>query len=90
MANRTAFGRELLSGQWAAAEFAALARLWADGVAVPYPVQPEGTEPLLEFIGDHDTGEARHGLAQLRPEPDLVARLWHQLVEALRGWPATA
>jgi RIO kinase 1 len=85
MENRTAFGRDLLSGQWAAAEFAALARLWADGVAVPYPVQLEGTELLLEFIGDQDTGEAAPRLAQLRPEPDLVARLWHQLVEALRG-----
>ena len=37
MANRTAFGRDLLAGQWAAAEFAALARLWADGVAGALP-----------------------------------------------------
>ena len=31
MANRTAFGRELIAGQWAGAEFAALARLWRAG-----------------------------------------------------------
>ena len=75
MANRTAFGRELLSGQWAAAEFAALARLWADGVAVPYPVQLEGTELLLEFIGDHDTGEAAlaAGAAAPRARPGGAA-----------------
>jgi RIO kinase 1 len=35
MARRTEFGRDLLAGQWAAAEFAALARLWADGVGSP-------------------------------------------------------
>lgn len=85
MANRTVFGRELLSGQWAAAEFAALAQLCADGVAVPYPVQLAGTELLLEFVGDHDTGEAAPRLAQLRPDPDLLTQLWQQLADALRG-----
>ena len=36
---RTAFGRELIAGQWAAAEFAVLSRLGQAGAAVPYPVQ---------------------------------------------------
>jgi RIO kinase 1 len=36
MRNRTAFGRELIAGQWARAEFDALRRLWTLGVAVPY------------------------------------------------------
>jgi RIO kinase 1 len=84
MARRTEFGRELLSGQWAAAEFAALSRLWVDGVAVPYPVQLDGTELLLEFVGTPD-GTAAPRLAQLRPDPDLLADLWRQLVDALRG-----
>jgi RIO kinase 1 len=84
MARRTDFGRELLSGQWAAAEFAALGRLWADGVAVPYPVQLAGTEVLLEFIGSPD-GAAAPRLAQLRPDPALLADLWRQLVDALCG-----
>ncbi len=44
MAGRTAFGRQMIAGQWAAAEFDALARLWEigaghDRIAVPYPVQ---------------------------------------------------
>ena len=73
MARRTAFGRDLLSGQWAAAEFAALARLWADGVAVPYPVQLVGTELLLEFVGTPD-GTAAPRLAQLRPGPGPAGR----------------
>ena len=73
MASRTAFGRDLLSGQWAGAEFAALARLWADGVAVPYPVQLAGTELLLEFVGEPTTATAAPRLAQLRPDPDAAA-----------------
>ena len=84
MAQRTAFGRDLLAGQWAAAEFAALSRLWADGVAVPHPVQLDGTELLLEFVGTPD-GAAAPRLAQLRPDPDELADLWCQLVDALCG-----
>jgi RIO kinase 1 len=84
MANRTAFGRDVLSGQWASAEFAALSRLWADGVSVPYPVQCSGTELLLEFVGSAD-GTAAPRLAQLRPSGDELSDLWHQLVDALLG-----
>ena len=84
MARRTEFGRDLLAGQWAAAEFAALARLWSDGVAVPYPVSLAGSELLLEFIGSPD-GSAAPRLAQLRPNPSQLADLWRQLTDALRG-----
>jgi RIO kinase 1 len=84
MANRTAFGRDILSGQWAGAEFAALTGLWLDGVAVPYPVQVSGTELLIEFVGTDD-GTAAPRLAQLRPGPDELCDLWHQLVDALLG-----
>jgi RIO kinase 1 len=84
MGNRTAFGRDILSGQWASAEFAALSRLWADGIAVPYPVQCSGTELLLEFVGSDD-GTAAPRLAQLRPGEDELCDLWHQLLDALLG-----
>jgi RIO kinase 1 len=84
MANRTAYGRDILSGQWASAEFAALSLLWAGGVAVPYPVQCSGTELLLEFLGSDD-GTAAPRLAQLRPAGDELSDLWHQLVDALLG-----
>ncbi|TQM14434.1 serine protein kinase RIO [Pseudonocardia kunmingensis] len=84
MANRTAFGRDMLAGQWASAEFAALSRLWADGIAVPYPVQCSGTEVLLEFLGTDD-GAAAPRLAQLRPDEDELGDLWHQLEDALLG-----
>jgi RIO kinase 1 len=81
MATRTAFGRQLIAGQWAAAEFAALSRLWELGVRVPYPVQLVGTELLLEFIGED--GQAAPRLAQTRPDPARLADLWRQLVDAL-------
>ncbi len=88
MANRTSFGKEMIAGQWAQAEFGALSRLWqvaAEGgtIAVPYPVQIIGTELMLEFIGDWETGEAAPRLAQVRADPDQLADLWRQMVDAL-------
>ncbi len=88
MARRTAFGREVIAGQWAAAEFTALSRLWTVGtelgvVAVPYPVSVLGTELLMEFIGEPDGGEGAPRLAALRPPADELRRLWTQLVDAL-------
>ncbi|WP_446210515.1 serine protein kinase RIO [Micromonospora sp. IBSANI012] len=88
MAGRTAFGRQMIAGQWAAAEFAALSRLWEIGVdsgriAVPYPVQLIGTELMLEFVGDADEGAAAPRLAQLRPEAGELRSLWEQMVDAL-------
>lgn len=82
MANRTGFGRSLIAEQWAAAEFGALCRLWTAGVPVPYPVQWEGTELMMEFIGEQD-GSAAPRLAQLRPEPDELRHLWREMLAAL-------
>ena len=88
MATRTAFGKQLVAGQWAAAEFDALSRLWVLGqqsgaIRVPYPVQLLGTELLLEFVGDAEAGQAAPRLAQTRPGPAELATLWDQLVDAL-------
>jgi len=83
MANRTDFGKEVIAGQWAAAEFGALCQLYEAGVPVPYPVQILGTELLLEFIGSADGSEAAPRLAQLRRDTADLPDLWRQLVEAL-------
>lgn len=88
MTNRTSFGKELIAGQWAAAEFGALSRLWQVGqeggtISVPYPVQLIGTELMLEFIGDPETGEAAPRLAQVRPDRDGLEDLWRQMTDAL-------
>lgn len=83
MGNRTAFGRELIAGQWAAAEFSILGRLWSAGAPVPYPVQSSGTELLLEFIGDVDTRTAAPRLAETPRDQDATWDLWHQCVAAV-------
>ena len=82
MASRSAFGKEMIAGQWAAAEFGALCDLYTLGVPVPYPVQILGTEVLQEFIGTAD-GTAAPRLAQVRRDNADLPDLWRQLVEAL-------
>jgi RIO kinase 1 len=84
MATRTAFGRDLLAGQWAHAEFAVLSRLWSVGAAVPYPVQLIGTELMMEFVGSID-GQAAPRLAQIRPDPQFAAHLYDEMVRVLRA-----
>jgi RIO kinase 1 len=81
-ANRSAFGRQAIAGQWANAEFTALCQLHAAGVPVPYPVQILGTEVLLEFIGEPD-GTAAPRLAETRTGEKELASLWDQLTGAL-------
>lgn len=82
MANRTAFGRNLIAEQWAVAEFAALTRLWSIGAPVPYPVQRSGTELLMEYLCDDDDAAAPR-LAELRPSGEELEELWHQLTGVL-------
>jgi RIO kinase 1 len=81
-AGRTAYGKEMIAGQWANAEFTALCQLHSARVPVPYPVQITGTELLLEFIGTPD-GTAAPRLAETRPGGKELASLWDQLVSAL-------
>lgn len=83
MASRTAFGKEVIAGQWAATEFGALCQFWELGLPVPYPVQILGTEVLLEFLGSPDGGTAAPRLAQLRADTADLPALWEQLVAAL-------
>ncbi|GAA1435606.1 RIO kinase 1 [Microlunatus lacustris] len=82
-AKGTRWGRTVEAGQWATAEFEHLARFWSAGLPVPYPVQLDGTEILMELVTLED-GRTAPRLAQTRPAPDLLARYWDQLVEAMR------
>ncbi|HEX6916887.1 MAG TPA: RIO1 family regulatory kinase/ATPase [Phycicoccus sp.] len=89
MARRTEFGRQLISGQWAAAEFDALGRFWELGLPVPYPVQLDESEMLMELVGDEQGAAPR--LVSTRPAPDLLADLFEQLRTAMltlarHGW----
>ena len=56
-------------------------------IAVPYPVQLDGTEILMEFIADPaDPEAAAPRLHRLRPEPGLLRSYWEQAAEAVRGF----
>ena len=82
LAKGTAHGREVASAQWAWAEWEALKRLWSLGGAVPYPVQIDGTELMMELVTDVD-GEAAPRLASVRPEPGLLTTYFTQLRDFL-------
>jgi RIO kinase 1 len=77
----SAYGRLLAADHWAYAEFDALSRMYTAGAPVPYPVQVNGTELLMEFIGDGTAAAPR--LAQSRAEPRDLRPLLDQIVEAM-------
>ena len=91
MANRTAFGRDLLSGQWASAEFAALAAAL---------VRRRGGALSRAAGGHRAAAGVRRRVPTGRPHPgspscgrtrDELVDLWHQLVDgAARAGPARA
>ncbi|GAB2449896.1 phosphotransferase [Nocardioides hungaricus] len=78
---KSAHGRAVAAGQWALAEWGALVRCHELGLAVPYPVQIDGTEILMEWI-THD-GETAPRLAQVRPDRALLASYLDQLRDFL-------
>ena len=78
---KSGFGRQIEATRWSQAEFATLKQLWTGGVRVPYPVQVDGGEILMEFIGDGRAAAPR--LAQTDPDPDQLRWLWAQVVEAM-------
>ena len=77
MARKSAHGRAVAAGQWAWAEWEALVRLHGLGLPVPYPVQLDGTEILMEWITVD--GETAPRLAQTRPDPELLRSYYDQL-----------
>lgn len=52
VSNNSLYGREVAALQWANAEWSYLRRCHQAGIPVPYPVQIDGTEILMEFIED--------------------------------------
>jgi RIO kinase 1 len=80
-AKGSAFGRLVAAGQWANAEWESLKLCWSLGLPVPYPVQIDGTELLMEWI--QVDGETAPRLAQTRPSPALLVAYFDQLREAM-------
>ena len=81
MGKKTAHGRAVAAGQWANAEWEALKRFWLAGVPVPYPVQIDGTEILMELVAVD--GQPAPRLAQTRPPRPLLLGYFEQLREAM-------
>ncbi len=82
---KSTFGRIVAAGEWAVSEWSALTRCWELGLPVPYPVQIDETEILMEWITvDSDDGtETAPRLAQTRPDPALLRDYYEQLRDAL-------
>ncbi|WP_242504607.1 serine protein kinase RIO [Promicromonospora panici] len=87
---KSAWGRAVSATQWADAEFIALRDAWSAGAPVPYPVQIDGTEVLMEFIGTEEPDEsgdmqavAAPRLTRERPSDDLLESYWEQLTHGM-------
>jgi RIO kinase 1 len=78
---KSTFGRQVAAGEWAVSEWGALNRLWTMGLPVPYPVQIDGTEILMEWVTVD--GETAPRLAQTRPAQDLLESYYQQVRETL-------
>lgn len=78
---KSTFGRQVAASEWAVSEWDALKRFWSLGLPVPYPVQIDGTEILMEWITVD--GDSAPRLAQTRPDPRLLASYFEQLRDAL-------
>ncbi|WP_299518919.1 RIO1 family regulatory kinase/ATPase [uncultured Serinicoccus sp.] len=90
LARGSRYGRQIAAVRWAEAEWLAMCRAWEHGIPVPYPVSLEGTELLMEFVGE-PTGLAAPRLAQAQADPALLQHLWEQvrtvvLQLAEQGW----
>lgn len=76
VAKGSRFGRSVATGQWAWTEWQMLVRMHGAGLPVPYPVQIDGTEILMELVTD-DVGA---------PAPRLAAAAAGVEMEVLQDW----
>ncbi len=83
---KSTFGRRIAAGEWAVSEWAALVRFWQLGLPVPYPVQIDEVEILMEWISVVDEDglqQTAPRLAQTRPSPERLQSYFDQLSGAL-------
>lgn len=82
---KSTFGRQVAAGEWAVSEWSALVRCWNLGLPVPYPVQIDGTELLLEWITveTEDGSDTAPRLAQTRPDLELLSSYFDQLRDSM-------
>jgi RIO kinase 1 len=73
----TTHGRAVAAGGWAATEWEWLQRCWTAGLPVPYPVQVDGTEILMEQVTDE--GRPAPRLSDSRGDRRRLAGWFDQL-----------
>lgn len=78
---KSTWGKQVAAAEWAVSEWNALNRMWLAGLPVPYPVQIDGTEILMEWVTVD--GETAPRLAQTRPSPALLTSYFGQLRDAM-------
>lgn len=77
----TAHGREVAASAWAIAEWEWLQRCYLAGLPVPYPVQIDGTELMMELVTVEDRPAPR--LAETRPDREQLRSYYEQLRDAM-------
>lgn len=82
VARNSKYGKSVQAAEWAGTEFGMLAELWSADLPVPYPVQLDGEEILMEFVTLAD-GSGAPRLAQTRPDRDLLELYWEQIKQAM-------
>jgi RIO kinase 1 len=87
-AKSTAFGRAVAAAQWASAEWESLKLCWQLDLPVPYPVQIDGTELLMEWV--QVNGDTARGWPSSDPRPTCSRRSSTSSVRRWRRWPSTA
>ena len=82
---KSTWGKQVAAGEWAVSEWNALRRCWELGLPVPYPVQIDETEILMEWITHSVDGvvDTAPRVAQVRPGLAVVEGYYEQLREAL-------
>ena len=83
---KSTFGRQVAAGEWAASEWSALVRFWNLGLPVPYPVQIDDMEILMEWISILDEDGAPQTaprLVQTRPSHAVLQSYFDQLTNVL-------
>lgn len=89
VSNNSAYGQQVAALQWAHAEWSYLRKCYAAGIPVPYPVQIDGTEILLEFIAAPENSlAAAPRLQQLPREDPRLPLLWEQLAQIMEKFVA--
>lgn len=76
MAKGSRFGKSVAAGQWAWTEWEMLVRMYGAGLPVPYPVQIDGTEILMELLTDDAGAPAPRMAAAASAASDAELHDW--------------